>query len=45
MKMKKKAVIEEILPRENYIKKTQMSNLEQIVLVISCKIQNQTYYY
>ena len=33
----KKAVIEEILPRENYIKRPKMSNLEQIVLVISCK--------
>lgn len=33
----KKAVIEEILPRENYIKRPKMSNIEQIVLVISCK--------
>lgn len=33
----KKAVIEEILPRKNYIKRPKMSNLDQIVLVISCK--------
>ena len=33
----KKAVIEEILPRKIYIKRPKMSNLDQIVLVISCK--------
>ncbi len=33
----KKAVIEQILPRENYIKRPKMSNLTQIILVISCK--------
>ena len=36
-KEENKAVIEEILPRTNYIKRPKMSNLTQIILVISCK--------
>ena len=36
-KEENKAVIEEILPRINYIKRPKMSNLTQIILVISCK--------
>ena len=36
-KEENKAVIEEILPRKNYIKRPKMSNLTQIILVISCK--------
>ncbi len=36
-KEENKAVIEEILPRINYIKRPKMSNITQIILVISCK--------
>lgn len=31
------AVIEQIMPRKKYIKRPKMSNLTQIILVISCK--------
>lgn len=33
----KKSVIEKILPRENYIKRPKMSNITQIILVVSSK--------
>ena len=35
--LEKKAVIEKILPRKNYIKRPKISNLTQIILVISCE--------
>ena len=34
---KKKAIIEEILPRTNYIKRPKMSNITQMILVLSSK--------
>lgn len=33
----KKAIIEEILPRKNYIKRPKMSNITQLILVVSSK--------
>lgn len=35
--IKRKAIIENILPRKTYIKRPKISNITQIILVISCK--------
>lgn len=37
---KKEGIIDEILPRKNYIKRPKISNLSQILLVVSSKLPN-----